>query len=106
MFAVTVNFVIKPEHIENFSKVMKAQAQNSLNREVGCHQFEVCFGPKDRSRVFLYELYTDKAAFEEHLKTDPFLKEQTRRKLSLRGLHFEMLMEKRGSSLVIREYQA
>jgi autoinducer 2-degrading protein len=73
MFAVTVNFVIKPEHIENFSKVMKAQAQNSLNREVGCHQFEVCFGPKDRSRVFLYELYTDKAAFEEHLKTDHFL---------------------------------
>jgi quinol monooxygenase YgiN len=73
MFVVTVNFVIKDEHIENFSEAMKAQAQNSLNREVGCHQFDVCFDPKDRSRVFLYELYTDKEAFEEHLKTDHFL---------------------------------
>lgn len=73
MFAVTVNFVIKAEHIENFSKVMKAQAQNSLTREIGCHQFDVCFDPKDPSRVFLYELYSDKEAFEEHLKTDHFL---------------------------------
>ena len=32
--------------------------------------------------------------------------EKTRRKLTLRRLHFEMLMEKRGSSLAIREYQA
>jgi hypothetical protein len=32
--------------------------------------------------------------------------EQTRRKLTLRRLHFEMLMEKRGRSLAIREYQA
>lgn len=31
---------------------------------------------------------------------------ETRRKLSLRRLHFEMLMEKRGRSLAIREYQA
>ena len=32
-------------------------------------------------------------------------KEEARRKLSLRRLHFEMLMEKRGGSLAIREYQ-
>ena len=32
--------------------------------------------------------------------------EETRRKLTLRRLHFEMLMEKRGSSLAIRDYQA
>ena len=33
-------------------------------------------------------------------------REKTRRKLTLRRLHFDMLMEKRGSSLAIREYQA
>jgi hypothetical protein len=38
--------------------------------------------------------------------TSPEEKEQARRKLTLRRLHFEMLMEKRGSSMAIREYQA
>ena len=38
--------------------------------------------------------------------TSPEEQEATRRKLTLRRLHFEMLMEKRGSSLAIREYQA
>lgn len=73
MFAVTVNFVIKEEHIEDFEQAMKTQAVNSLTREAGCHHFDVCFDPADRRRVFLYELYTDRAAFDEHLKTDHFL---------------------------------
>ena len=33
-------------------------------------------------------------------------KEKTRRKLTLRRLQFDMMMEKRGSSLAIREYEA
>ena len=33
-------------------------------------------------------------------------KEETRRKLTLRRLHFEIMMEKRGSSLATRDYQA
>ena len=73
MFAVTVTFVVKEQHIGDFEDVMKAQAINSLTREVGCHHFDVCFDSSDKSRVFLYELYTDKAAFEAHLKTDHFL---------------------------------
>jgi quinol monooxygenase YgiN len=73
MFAVTVNFVVKEEHIDDFEEVMKAQAANSLTREVGCHQFDICFDPSDRSRVFLYELYTDQGAFDDHLQTTHFL---------------------------------
>ena len=73
MFAVTVTFIVKEERIREFEDVMKAQAINSLTREVGCHQFDVCFDSSDKSRVFLYELYSDKAAFEDHLKTDHFL---------------------------------
>ena len=38
--------------------------------------------------------------------TSPEEKEKAQRKLTLRRLQFEMLMEKRGSSLAIREYQA
>jgi quinol monooxygenase YgiN len=73
MFAVTVYFVVKEENIDDFDAAMKTQAVNSLTREVGCHHFDVCFDPSDRSRVFLYELYTDKAAFDDHLQTAHFL---------------------------------
>ncbi len=73
MFAVTVTFVVKEEYVHEFKDVMKTQATNSLTREAGCHQFDICFDPADKRRVFLYELYTDKAAFEEHLQTDHFL---------------------------------
>ena len=73
MYAVTVNFVVKEEHIDAFESVMKKQASNSLSLEPGCHHFDVCFDQSDRKRVFLYELYTDKAAFDEHLKTAHFL---------------------------------
>lgn len=73
MFAVTVTFVVKDKFINQFEPVMKKQAQNSLTLEPGCHQFDVCFDPTDPRRVFLYELYTDRAAFDEHLKSDHFL---------------------------------
>lgn len=73
MFAVTVNFVVKKGHVDEFAQVMKTQATNSLTLESGCHQFDVCFDREDPCRVFLYELYTDQTAFEEHLKTEHFL---------------------------------
>jgi autoinducer 2-degrading protein len=73
MFAVTVTFLVKEAHVDEFETVMKKQAINSLTREPGCHQFDVCFDHSDRKRVFLYELYTDQEAFEEHLKTEHFL---------------------------------
>jgi autoinducer 2-degrading protein len=78
MFAVTVIFVVKEEYVEEFETVMKSQAINSLTREPGCQQFDVCFDCTDRRRVFLYELYTDRAAFDEHLKTEHFLDFDTR----------------------------
>ncbi len=73
MFIVTVNFVIKREHVDEFEVVMKRQAYNSLRNEEGCLQFDVCYDPKDRRRVFLYEIYKSAAAFDLHLKTEHFL---------------------------------
>lgn len=73
MFVVTVAFVVKEAHVVEFKTVMLTQASNSLTLEPGCHQFDVCFDPSDRKRIFLYEVYTDKTAFEEHLNTEHFL---------------------------------
>ncbi|MEO1140234.1 MAG: putative quinol monooxygenase [Pseudomonadota bacterium] len=71
MFAVTVSFRIHPGQMGAFLPLMVTNARASLTEEPGCHQFDVCAdGPPDT--VFLYELYTDRAAFDAHLATPHF----------------------------------
>ena len=72
MFAVTVTFRVKEAFAEQFAENVIRQARNSLMNEKNCHRFDVCIDPSDPQRVFLYELYTDSAAFDAHLKTDHF----------------------------------
>ena len=74
MFAVSVEFIIREENIDEFRHAVLTQANNSLTRESECHQFDVCVAPADRQRVFLYELYTDEAAFESHRRTKHYRK--------------------------------
>ena len=73
MFVIAVEFKIKAAHVAEFRAAMLEQARNSLEREEACRQFDVCFDPKDDSRVFLYEIYDDEAAFQVHLKSAHFL---------------------------------
>ena len=72
MVSASVNFEIKPDRIADFRKAMLVQARNSLEKESGCRQFDVCFDPKDDKKVFLYEVYDDKAAWDAHLASDHF----------------------------------
>ncbi len=73
MIAVVVDFEVKREKIAGFRKAVLAQAANSLKEEAACRQFDVCVDPADETRVFLYELYDDRAAFDAHMKTKHFL---------------------------------
>ncbi len=72
MFIVAVTFEIKAEHIEAFRPVIMKQAEKSLAKEPECHQFDVCFDDANPARCFLYEKYTDAAAFDTHKQTDHF----------------------------------
>ena len=72
MYVVTVVFNVKPEHTEAFAVAMTGNARASLENEQGCHQFDVAFAPDDPATCFLYELYTDKKAFDVHLTTPHF----------------------------------
>lgn len=72
MYAVCVTFEIQPGEMSAFLPLMHAQAQNSLAREPNCHQFDVCHTVGSET-VFLYELYTDRAAFDAHLQSDHFI---------------------------------
>ncbi|RED12174.1 putative quinol monooxygenase [Pontivivens insulae] len=72
MFAVVVTFEIEQERMEEFLPAMQANARQSLAQEPGCHQFDVCTDPSRPAEVFLYELYSDAAAFAEHLDSAHF----------------------------------
>ena len=69
MYVVVATFEIKPEGLEAFLPLIRAQAENSLSKEPDCHCFDVC---QDGTTFLLYELYTDRAAFDAHLASAHF----------------------------------
>lgn len=73
MFVVTVEFVIKEAHRDQFQSAMLANARASRQREPGCRQFDVVLDPADPGYVFLYEIYDDRAAFDLHTRSEHFL---------------------------------
>ena len=72
MYVVIVDFKIKPERLAQFMPLMLENARASRETEPGCRQFDVCVDPKEKTAVFLYELYDDRAAFDAHLATAHF----------------------------------
>ena len=72
MYAVTVTFKIKEGQMDAFMPLMLQNARLSLSREPECHQFDVCTDEDRPNEVFLYELYTDAAAFQTHLDSGHF----------------------------------
>jgi (4S)-4-hydroxy-5-phosphonooxypentane-2,3-dione isomerase len=72
MLVVTVRFELGEGAFEPFRAAILKNAAASLDGEPGCHRFDVTFS-EDRRRCFLYEQYTDAAAFEAHQRTDHFL---------------------------------
>lgn len=67
MYVVTVVFEVYPDQARRFLARVRQQAEESLAREEGCHRFDVCKDPEAETRVFLYEIYDHRAAFEAHL---------------------------------------
>ena len=72
MYIVTVEFVVGARHVDAFQHAVRQQARNSLTLETDCHQFDVGVDPQDPRRTFLYEVYTDEAAFRAHRETEHF----------------------------------
>ncbi len=72
MFAVVVTFQITPEAWSDFLPLMRENASLSIHGEAGCHRFDVCTSEDRTGEVFLYELYSDRAAFDAHLNSSHF----------------------------------
>lgn len=72
MFAVCVEFQVKPEQLDAFLPLMRENAAASVRDEPGCHQFDVVQSSDDPALILLYELYSDAAAFDAHRETPHF----------------------------------
>ena len=72
-FVVTVAFGIHPDYFAEFLREVVVNARNSREREPGCKVFDVCEDPAHAGQVFLYEVYQDAAAFEQHKREAHYL---------------------------------
>lgn len=72
-YAVTVEFELADGAFDEFYGLVMENARESVASERGCMRFDVLTpssGPA--SRVFLYEIYSDRAAFDVHLASKHF----------------------------------
>ncbi|MCG6903750.1 MAG: antibiotic biosynthesis monooxygenase [Rhodobacter sp.] len=72
MFVVTVKFTTSRADHAAFLALITRNAAQSLADEPGCARFDVATSPDRPGDFFLYELYTDAAAFEAHKSTPHF----------------------------------
>jgi quinol monooxygenase YgiN len=72
MFAVVVHLSLHEGCASAFLPLLHTNAQASLDTEHGCHRFDVLTDSARPGDVFLYELYTDAAAFDAHLASAHF----------------------------------
>jgi (4S)-4-hydroxy-5-phosphonooxypentane-2,3-dione isomerase len=72
LFVVVVVFQLKPGARPEFRRLIDANADASVRDEPGCLQFDVLEPEEEDDRVLLYEIYSDKAAFDAHLQTEHF----------------------------------
>ena len=72
MYVVLVEFTTHAEHSAAFLERVRQQARDSLREESECRVFDVCIDPERDDYVLLYEVYSDRAAFEAHLESPHF----------------------------------
>ena len=73
MLAVCVDFEVDLASLDAFLTIMQKNASDSLANEVGCHQFDITQDLQNPTKIFLYELYDDAAAFDLHKKASHYL---------------------------------
>lgn len=59
---------IKSEYKDHFIEAITKHAARSLENEPGCLRFEVIQDTSDPNRIWLYEVYKDESAKQEHAK--------------------------------------
>jgi quinol monooxygenase YgiN len=64
---IVVEFEVKPQHANDFIKLMKTHAELS-RKEDGCQQFDVLQAQDDPNKIFFVESWRDQTALDVHSK--------------------------------------
>ncbi len=73
MYVVVVSIDIQPGFRERFVEALLDDARGSVTHEPGCLRFDVIQDERNPDRIYLYEVYRDKAAFDAHTRAPHFL---------------------------------
>ena len=73
MYCLLLKTRLRPGSLGAFMDAMRVNAAASVRDEPGCLVFDVLQDRSDPDLVWLYEVYTDEAAFEAHTHTPHFL---------------------------------
>ncbi len=65
-----VQITLKPGTRDTFVELVTAHRDRVLDREPGCHHFDVLVQDGEDNQVCLYEIYENQAAFDLHVGTD------------------------------------
>lgn len=71
-YVVSVDFGTAPENFARFKQIMDENAKASVTNEPGCREFNVFEDPKAPNHLFLFEVYNDDAAFQQHVNSAHF----------------------------------
>jgi quinol monooxygenase YgiN len=71
--ALIVEYHLKPGAVREFDPIIRAHAAGTLADDPGCELFDVLQptidGKPDETRMFVYEVYTDRDAYARHTKS-------------------------------------
>eukprot|EP00931_Biecheleriopsis_adriatica_P093249 TRINITY_DN66997_c0_g1_i1.p1 TRINITY_DN66997_c0_g1~~TRINITY_DN66997_c0_g1_i1.p1 ORF type:complete len:181 (-),score=52.43 TRINITY_DN66997_c0_g1_i1:109-651(-) len=70
-FAIFVSFEVKPDHMDEFYKVMEMDAE-CTRAESGCLRFDFLKDKDNPHKFYLYEVYVDKASARKHGQTEHY----------------------------------
>ena len=65
-----VQITLKPGTRDDFIEIATAHRGRVLDREPGCHHFDILVQDDEDNQVCLYEIYEDQAALDLHVDTD------------------------------------
>ncbi|WP_353183192.1 putative quinol monooxygenase [Bosea sp. (in: a-proteobacteria)] len=71
-FTILVRFRIGPGQMPAFLPLMLENAEASRRDEPGCERFDVLQPQGQPDAILLYEIYTDRAAFDAHCASPHF----------------------------------
>ena len=74
LFALTVEFEVAEADFETFMTLLRENAAWSVEVEPGCLRFDILVPEVTQAQrtVLLYEIYVNRAAFDDHLSSDHY----------------------------------